>query len=379
MVSHQEVARDTAEVWLTRLVRTLAVISPSVALIQVLVNSRDYRQPVVAIVIWLAVLAAGVWLVPRLHTGGLATGEAAAAIGVAIAAVAAIGAVYQAHSAPGRVDLAVLGTVGLLILVVMSCPARIWVPGTLLAFAVHGALLIRDGGLNPLSLSELGAAGYIIAAVLIEFAALRPTMAMHASMAARQASLASRSAAERAAAAAIQQERCGRLAVLEKEALPLLRGIADGTLDPAEASVREKCARHAAVLRHSLTEDAPGTGEPMAWLEPALRAAAARGITVTVQMIGDPGTVQPPVARAVLATMAAVIGALPPHQAMLTVLASGDDVELYLTFGAPLRAAPDLTRSGLNLPAAARWHASVNVTETSGGCLEVSWRKDGAA
>jgi hypothetical protein len=378
VVSHHEVVQGTAEVWLMRFVGTLVVISPSGALVQVLANSRDYRQPATAIVIWLAVLVAGIWLVPRLHTGGLATGEAAAAIAIAIAAVAGTGAVYRPHSAPGSVDLAVLGTAGLLVLAVMSRSAWMWVPGALLAFAVHGALLIRDGGVNPLTSSELGAAGYIIAAVLIEFAALRPTLAMHVSMAARQASLASRSAAERAAAAAIQQERQSRLAVLEKEALPLLRGIADGTLDPTEESVREKCARHAAVLRHSLTEDVPGADEPVAWLEPTLRAAAARGVPVTVQMIGDPGPVQPPVARAVLATMDAVISALPPHQVMLTVLASDDDVELYLIFGAPLPTAPDLTSSGIDLPAAARWHASVSATESGGGCLEVSWRKDDA-
>jgi hypothetical protein len=379
VVTHDKVARDTTEAGVMRLVRALAVILPSVALVQVLANSHDYRQPATAVVVWLAVLGAGAWLVPRSRTGGLAAGEAAAAIGIAVAAVAAIGAVQRAHDDPGSVDLAILGTVWLLVLVEMSRPARIWIPAALLVFAVQGALLIRDGGLNPLSLSELGAAGYIIAAVLITFAALRPTLAMYASMAARQASLASRSAAERAAAAAIQQERQGRLAVLEKEALPLLRGIADGTLDPAEASVREKCARHVAVLRHSLTGGAPGVGWLMTGFEPTLRAAAARGLLVTVQMIGDPGTVQPPVARAVLATMDAVISVLPPHQVMLTVLASGDDVELYLTFGTPLRPAPDLTRFGRDLPGSARWHASVSATETGGGCLEVSWRNGGAA
>jgi hypothetical protein len=330
-------------------------------------------------VAWLAVLGAGAWLVPRLRTGGLATGEAMAAILIMVAAVAALGAVYRARGTPGSVDLAILGTIWLLVPVVMSRSAWVWLPAALLVFAVRGALLIRVGGLNSLSLSELGAAGYIIATVLIAFSAMRPTLAMHVNMAARQASLASRSAAERAAAAAIQQERRGRLAVLEKEALPLLRGIADGKLDPAEASVREKCAQHAAVLRHSLTGDAPGAGELVAGIEPALRAAAARGLPVTVQMVGDPGTVQPPLARAVLATMDAVISALPPHQVVLTVLASGDDVEMYLTFGAPVRAMPDLTRLGLDLPAAARWHAGVSTTETGGGYLEVSWRKEGAA
>jgi hypothetical protein len=359
VVSHHQVARDTAEIGLTRLVRALAVVMPSMALVQVLANSRDYRQPAAAIVVWLAVLGASACLVPRLRTGGLGASETAAAIVIAVAAVAGIGAVHRAHSAPGSVDLAVLGTVWLLVLVVMSHSARVWIPVALLVFAEQGALLIRDEGLNPLSLSELGAAGYIIAAVLITFAALRPTMDMHVSMAARQAALASRSAAERAAAAAIQQERQSRLAVLEKEALPLLRGIADGTLDPAEEGVKEKCARHAAVLRHSLTGGVPGGGL-MAGLEPALRAAAARELPV-------------------LATVDAVIRALPPHQVMLTVLASSNDVELYLAFSAPLRSTPDLARFGLAVPAAARWHACVSATETGGGCLEVSWRQDGAA
>jgi hypothetical protein len=378
MVSPQKAAWDTVEAGLTSLLRALAVVLPSLALLQVLADTRDYRQPVVAVLVWLAVLGAGTWLVPRSRAGRLATGETAAAIAIAVAAVAAIGAVHRAHSHPGSVNLAVLGTVWLLALVVMSHSARVWLPVALLLFAVEGALVLREQGLNRLSVSQLGAAGYIIAAILIAFAALRPTLDTHVTMAVRQAALASRAAAERAAAAAIKQERRGRLAVLEEEALPLLRGIADGTLDPADSGVREQCARHAAVLRDALTEGAPGGGL-VATLQPTLRAAGARGLPVTVQLIGEAGTPPPLVARAVLATVDAVLGALPPHQAALTVLAAGDDIELYLTFDAPLRSAPDLTRFGRNVPAAARWHAALSVTETGGGFLELSWRKDGAA
>jgi hypothetical protein len=418
VVSHREVARDAAEAGLMRLVRTLALVMPSVALVQVLVNPRDYRQPAAAIVIWLAVLGAGAWLVPRLRAdglradglragglragglragglragglragglsagglraGGLSAGETAAAVLIMVSAVASIGAVHRAHGAPGGVDLAVLGTIWLLALVVMSHSARVWIPAALLVYAVQGAALIRDAGLNSLSLSQLMAAGYIITAVSIAFAVLRPTLDLRVSMAARQASLASSSAAESAAATAIQEERQGRLAVLEREALPLLRGIADGTLDPTEEGVREECARHATALRHSLTGGTPGGGELLAGLEPTLRAAADREMAVAVQVIGDPGTPRPPVARAVLAAVDAVISALPPHQVILTVLASGDDVELYLTFSAPLGTTPDLTRSGLDVPASACWLACVSTTETGEGCLEVSWRKDSA-
>jgi hypothetical protein len=379
MVSHHKVARDTTEFGMLRLVRALAVIMPCLALLQVLANSQQYRQPAVAVAVWLAVLGAAGWLVPRLGAGGLAGAEVTVAIAIAVAAVAAIGVVQRAHDARGGVDLSILGTVWLLVLVVRSRPARVWIPAALLIFAVHGALLLRTGGLNPPVLSQLLAAAYITAASLIVFATLPPAMATQAALAARQASLASAEAAERAAAAAIQQERRGRLAVLEQEALPLLRGIADGTLDPTAADVRAACARHAAVLRHSLAGGTRSAGELIAGLGPALRAAEARGMLVNVQLMGDPGTPQPPVARAILATVAAVISELPPHQVILTVLGAGDDVELYLTFGEPLRAVPDLTRFGRGLPAAVRWHAAVVATESGGGYLEVSWRTEGAS
>src|SRR6185312_7462057 len=153
---------------------------------------------------------------------------------------------------------------------------------------------------------------------------LQPTVAMHTSMTARRAALASRSEAERAAAAAVMADRQGRLALLEMEALPLLRGIADGTLDPAAGEVVRQCAQHAADLRHSLTACAPDVGGLLARLRPALRAAEARGVLVNVQVIGDPGIPPPRVADAVLATVDVVISALAshqaPHQVMLTVL-----------------------------------------------------------
>jgi hypothetical protein len=432
-VTPHTVTRDIAQAGLIRMVGTLAVFPPCLALVQTLANAHEYRYPVVAIMVWPGVLAAAAWLVPRLRDGGLSAQETAAAIAIAVAAVTLVALSRQAHAMPGSVDLAILGTVWLLVLVVVSRSAWVWIPAALSLFALHGALLVRTEGLNRLSLSELEAAGYISAAILITFAALRPTVAVHASMAARRSSLASKSAAERAAAAAIAQERRSRLAVLEKEALPLLRGIADGTLDATAADVRDDCARHAAALRHSLTGRPPGTGGLTAALEPALRAARERGLLVDVQLIGDPGPPPPPLARAVQATVAAVLGALPPQQVTLTVLADGDtsiddgsgddgsgddgsgdggadpsdpaandrgtndrdasardgpgddlkgnDVEMFLTFDAPPEGIPDLTRFGLDLPAAARWHASVSTAVSAtagGGYLEVSWRKDGA-
>ena len=375
MVSHQEAVREVTEPGLRRMVGAMAVILPSVALMQVLANVRDYYQPAVAVAVWLAMFAAAAWLVPRVGTGVLTGGEVVSAVTIAVAAVAAIGWEHRPRHGSGSVNLAILGTVWLLVLVALSRPARAWLPGALVVFAVHAALLIRVAGTSPMSLAKVAVAGYILAGVLIPFAAVRPTLAMHTHMAARRAALASRSEAERAAAAAVQQDRRSRLALLEVEALPLLHGIADGTLDPADGDVRERCARHAAVLRHSLTDRAAGTGGLVAGLASALQAASARGLLVDLQVIGDPGPEAPEVARAVLAVVDAVLSALPPHQVMLTVLASGPDVELYLTFSGSLRVTPDLASFGRDVPAEARWHASVTAEPAGTGCLEIGWRK----
>ena len=375
MVSHQEAVRDFTESGVRRMVSAMAAILPCAALIQVLANLSDYRDPAVAVAVWLTMFPAAAWLVPRIGRGGLTRGEAAAAVLIAVVAAAAIGWEYHPRHGSGSVDLAILGTVWLLALVALSHPARVWVPGALIVFAVHAALLIRAAGASPLSLAKLEVAGYILAAVLVVFAALRPAVAMHTSMTTRRAALASRSLAERAAVAAVQEVRRSRLALLEMEALPLLRGVADGTLDPADGDVRERCARHAAVLRHSLTDRTPSAGALVARLQPALQAASARGLLVNVQVIGDPGIPAPEVAHAVLATVEAVISALPAHQVVLTVLASGGDVELYLTFSEPLRVSPDVARFGRDLSAAVCWHATVTAEETGTGCLEISWRK----
>ena len=380
MVSPHKVVGDLAENGRLRLVGLISVVLPGLALIQALANPSDYRQPAAVIAVWLAVLSAAAWLTPRRRARVLSPAETAIAIAIALAAVTVVGAEHQADVMPGSVDMGIAGTLWLVVLVVLSAPPWVSVPAAAAVFAVHSALLIRAQGMHRLTLSELEAAGYITAAFLLAFAVLRPTIEVHATLAARRASLASRSAAERAAAVAIGQERQSRLAVLEKEALPLLRGIADGTLDPAAPEVRDRCARHAAVLRHSLTGHGPDGGELTGRLEPALQAARERGLLVTVQLIGDPGKVPGPIAGAVLTAVDAVLSRLPPDHVTLTVLAAGDDVELYLAFETPLPDNPGLI--GLpgpdDLPAAARWHAAVNRSETGGGYLDASWRKDDA-
>jgi hypothetical protein len=375
MVSRDEMIRDAAESWILRMVGVVAAILPIALLIQVLVNLGDYREPAVPVAVWLGMLAAAAWLVPRARSGGLTRAEAVAAVVAAVAAVALVGWERLARGSAGTVDWSILGTIWALALVVLSSPAWAWVSGALLVFAAHAVFVIHVLGVSPLSLARLAAAAYVMAVILTVFAILRPALLTHARIAARRAALASRAAAERAAAAAVQQDRRERLALLETEALPLLRGIADGKLDPASSEVRERCARHAAALRHALTDRARDEGGLLAELEPALRAARARGLLVKVQVVGDPGKPVREVADTAVAAVDGVMSALPPHPVTLTVLDSGEEVELYVTFDGPLRAIPDVAGLGRTVPAAERWHATVDIDGAGTGHLEVRWRK----
>jgi hypothetical protein len=373
MVSRDEMIRDAAQSWIPHMVGAVAAILPVTLLIQVLFNLHDYRQHAVPVAVWLGVLAAAAWLVPRARAGGITGAEAAVAVAVAVAAVVLVG--LERRGPAGTVDWSILGVVWALALLVLSRPAWTWVTGALLVFAAHAVFVIRVLGVSPLSLARLSAAAYVVAVPLALFSIMRPALLTHAGIAARRAALASRVAAERAAAAAVQEDRRERLALLETEALPLLRDIAGGKLDPADRQVRERCARHTATLRHALTDRTQSGGGLLAELEPALGAARARGHLVKVQVVGDPGNPVREVADAALAAVDGVMSALPPNPVTLTVLESGQEVELYVTFDGPLLAIPDVAELRRKVPAKESWRAAVDVDEAGAGHLEVRWRK----
>jgi len=376
VASGQATVQNAAESELPRMAGTVAVIWQLTLLIQVLIYLPAYRQPALPLAVWLGLLAAAAWVVPRARAGGLAGAESAGAVAIAVIAVALVGWDRRMHGT-GTVDWSVVGTGWLLAIVALGRPAWEWVCGAVLVFAAHSVFFIHDLGVTALGLARLAATAYTLVVILVVFASLRPAVRAHARIAARRSALASRSAAKRAAATAVRQDRRRRLALLEVEALPLLRGIADGTLDPADSQVRMRCGRHAATLRHALADRPQAEGGVLAELEPALRAAKARGLPVEVQVVGDPGRPIREVAGATLAAVDGIISALPPHPVTLTVLASGDEVELYVTFDMAPRTTPDVVGLTRTVPPRARWRSTVDIDDTGSGCLEVRWRNGG--
>jgi hypothetical protein len=324
--------------------------------------------------VWLGMLAVAAWLMPRARAGDLSNAHAAVAIAVAVAAVTAIGLDRRAGGAAMNVDWTILGVIWLLALLALITPAWVWVPGAALVTGIHSAFVVRTLGFSPLGLTRLAASSYAVVSILAVFAALRPALRMHAEMEVRRAALASRSAAERAAVAAIGEVRRDRLALLEMEALPLLRGIADGTLDPSDGAVRQRCAEHAATLRRALVDRTCQPSVLLAGLEPVLGAARERNVPVEVQVIGDPGDPGEHVLRATVTAVDRVLAALPPQPVLLTVLGSGDEAEMYLTFARPPVAGCDVAGLGGAVPAGAAWRAALEAEGDGPGCLEVRWR-----
>jgi hypothetical protein len=302
----------------------------------------------------------------------------------AAAAVIAIGLDHKVTGTAGTtMDWTILGTLWLLALIALSCPARLWVPGAALVIGIQGVFVLRALGASPLGLTRLAVSAYVVVSILAIFSALRPALRTHAEIALRRAALVSRSAAERAAATAIGEVRRGRLELLEMEALPLLRGIADGNLDPADSAVREQCARHAATLRRALADRAlPAEAGLLADLEPVVSLARSRNVPVEVQVVGDPGRPGEDIVRAIHAAVDSILRVIPAQPVILTVLVPGEQVELFLTFERAPAAGCDLPRlrqdvAGLGsaVRADAAWRAMLEVEDTGQGCLEVSWRK----
>ncbi|HEY7144158.1 MAG TPA: hypothetical protein VH637_07925 [Streptosporangiaceae bacterium] len=363
---------------LAKAVTVVAGVWLLTVLSQVIIYAHAFRRPLVSFGVWLALVAAAAWLLPRARARGLTGFESAAAITVAVAAVAVVGWDRRLNGATGSVDWSVVGTGWLLALVAVSRRAWEWICGALLVFAAHAVFAIRVLGVTQLGLARLAVTIEALVVVLVAFAALRPTWRTEARITERRALLAHRTAAEHAADEAVSADRRRRRDVLEADALPLLRGIAEGWLDPADSEVIRRCAQHAATLRAALTGQEPEPGGLLAALRPALAAAAARGVQAQTQLVGDPGSLSPVLRSATVTVVERVLSALPPQQVTITVLGSDQDAELYLTFAVSPPARLELPRTGRSRPPAG-WHAALDAGDEGPGCLEVRWRKPAVA
>jgi hypothetical protein len=355
---------------LRRAVGAVAAAWQVLLLVPLAASWRRYPAPGVAVALWLLLAAAAIPAVRVLHSRALHRREAAVLVLVAAGGALAMGLHTRADDVTRIVNWYGAQAVPLLLtLVAASRPAREWAPAALLADAVVVGVGVSRAGTDPVALSRLFAASYVLWTILLIVAALGPALRSTAEATAGAAEAEAALAARREAARAVGRDRRRRHRHLQAEILPLLRGIADGAADPRTDAVRRACAAQAAQLRRRLSTSArPGLLDR---LEAAVEAAEARGIAIQVQLAGDLAHAPAAVRTEVVDAVGEALRTVPSGPALLTVWCSEAGGSAYVTFpagggpGAPARST--VTGSGTGLT---QVHSEV---EDGRACLEVRW------
>ena len=202
------------------------------------------------------------------------------------------------------------------------------------------ALGLGLAGTAPLELARMVSALYGLWGVQFLAAAFGPVLGASATTTALAASNDVDLASRQQAAATIRQDRLAQVRDLEERFLLVLRGVADGSVDPADQVVRRQCANQAGVLRRLLASasSSGGTASGLAELERPVEAAEARGVTVDVRLHGDLWALPTPVRERMAATVAEALASVATGTVTLTVLCSAGEGTVYVTFPLPFGA-----------------------------------------
>jgi signal transduction histidine kinase len=243
--------------------------------------------PVLSPVLWL-VLAAGSVAAAAVTWRRRLTGVEALAVTAFTILVVLFGAALTRGDNMVRIyDWA--GTMAppvLLLPVTTSRRTRQWGAAIAVVIAAELAVAVPRLSGTPLALGRLLYLLYGIAALQLLVTVAGPVLRATAETTTRAAALDAELGARQAAAAAVRRDQARRLARLDRDVLPLLRAVADGSADPRTERVRQLCDRRGRALRRML-HGSGGRGGTLGELEMAIDAAEALGALVVVQIAGD--------------------------------------------------------------------------------------------
>jgi hypothetical protein len=294
-------------------------------LLAMLANWSEYRWPVAELLSWLALAAIGAVAGIRLwygRTGRTATwllaGGALVAGAVGIAAVPADQLLSGADWAWGST-----GWFGVLVL--LRRPPREL--GAFLAInaAVALGVLADAGALDRIGLARAATMIYGTAALQLTLLLAARALAATAQRAAAVAEAESAVRRRRQVAERLHADRRQRYRTVRDAVAPLLAGLADGTLDPADREVRHRCAVEAGRLRRLFAETDDVTDPLLHELRACSYIADRRGVVVDLQLTGRLPALDRNVRRALTeAPLLALAGA--ERIARVTVLGRTDEV-----------------------------------------------------
>ncbi|WP_230205122.1 sensor histidine kinase [Parafrankia elaeagni] len=293
-------------------------------LVPLVVTLGRVRSPLAALGIWCA-LGLGTLAVARVSRPRPLSGAEAAAL-TALSVGAVLASVNVDNTELLRITNWPLIVVALLLaFVTASRTAAQAIAACAVALGAVVVTVVVRGATDPLTLSRLLSLTYGILGLQLMVAMIGPLLRRTADTTA----LAVRTEAEMLAGqdsdAMIRAERARWLGAIRGEVLPMLDALAGGDADPRDPRWRRLCARQAAGIRRMLARD--GAGATLATLaediEAVVAAAEGRGMTVEVQIAGEPGAVPlavPLDLRAGLVDLLdRTLAILPENRAMLTM------------------------------------------------------------
>ncbi|MBL7497667.1 ATP-binding protein [Frankia nepalensis] len=305
--------------------------------------------PVASLLLW-AVVAAGAGLIAAVTWHRPLTGpESLATLGFAVACVLAGAATTSGGEVIRIYNWAgIIAPTLLLFSITVSQPWPRWATAVAVVSGTALAVSLPRVGSSPLELVRLLGTLYGFSTLQLLVTVAGPVLMATAETTTRAAALDAELGAAQEAAAAVRRDRARRLARLDRDVLPLLRAVVDGSADPRDEDIRRLCASRARALRRMLVGSG-GRAGPLAELETAIDAAEARGATVVLQVAGDLAAVPREVREQIVDLVSETLLATPPGRVMVTLLCDGAAGEGYLSY--PL-AAPEAAATGLDWPAA---------------------------
>jgi hypothetical protein len=323
-----------------------------------------YRSPPAELAAWLALAAIGVaggvrlWRQRTGRTGAWVLAGAALAAGAVGTAVVPGPALFSSAAwAWGAV-----GWFGVLLL--LRRPVRELLVFLAANSAVAVAVLARDGELDRIGLARAATVVYGTGALQLTLFLAAGAVAATARSAGAMAAAAAGAARRRQIADRLHADRRRRYGMVRRSVTPLLAGLADGTLDPADRGVRHACAVEASRLRRLFAET-DDVAEPLLHeLRACSYIADQRGVVVDLQTTGRLPDLDRDARRVLTeAPLLALAGA--ERHARITVLARSDEVAVSVLV------------DGTGPPAGSAGDPEVTVTALDGGerWVEARWRR----
>lgn len=293
-----------------------------------------YEPRAAAAASWLALAVIQTVGSVLLLRGALGTHTARMLAGAALVTGIVATATYPPGGAIGDVSWAwnTVGWFGVLLLL----QRPLWELITLLLAntAVTVGFLAADGALDHVTVSRLLAAFYTTAGIQLTFAYL----ARQLNDGAREATEIAAGQAEHLARATadetVHAERRRRYEYLRIRVEPLLSGLAERRLDPADTVVRRRAAVEAARLRRLFVETDDTPHPLLHELRACADVAERRGVRVTLLSYGDLPDL-PASARRELAEGTLLVLATAATRARVTVVTTPEDVVVSVVADAP--------------------------------------------